>query len=109
MAVPLNVVLGSYDAQVVLLPGKGKKSVRGVRITIYGDNFPQRAPQPRILVGEKPAAMVTIAPDQRSIRGFFLKAPPEDSVIRVVYANDHFGELRERFTKRRVRPLPKTC
>ena len=109
MVPPQNLVLNYYDAQTVLVPAKPGKPAPRLRITIYGENFPQRALEPEILVGGQLAQMVKISRDQRSIRGYLRKLPPDGSLILVRYGQSQEGVLEERFSSRRVRPLPKRC
>jgi hypothetical protein len=109
MAAQQSLPLSHYDLQAVLLPGAENKPVEGIRIIIYGENFPMRALQPEILVDDQQAQMVEISQDQRSIRGYFLRTPANGSVIRVRYGPSQEGELRERFDARRIRPLPEDC
>jgi hypothetical protein len=103
--------LEAYEAHTVIMPvHEGKpKVVEAVCVTVFAANFPQRAIAPELLVGEEPAQRVAIARDQRSLRAFFLKMPPEQGVIRVRYGDSLEGVLAERFSSRRVRPLPKRC
>lgn len=101
--------LTSYDAVVVLIPDERGEAAGGIKITVFGEWFPVRALEPEILVGDQAAALVQIAPDQRSIRGFLADTPPEGAVIRVRYGPSQEGELEERFTQGRIRPLPEDC
>jgi hypothetical protein len=102
----LNVT--HYQADLVLVPGKDKNQ-EAVRITVYGEQFPERAVEPEILVGEVAARQVTIARDQKSIRGFFDRMPPEGETVLVRYGDSQEGALREPFSRAAVRPLPKEC
>ena len=61
--------------------------------------LPQRAIEPELLIGETIAARVSIARDQRSIKGYFLELPAEGQTIRVRYGDSQEGELRERFSR----------
>jgi hypothetical protein len=109
MAAQQSLPLSHYDLQMVLLPGAENRPVESIRITIYGENFPMRALQPEILVGEQQAQMVEVSQDQRSIYGYFLSTPENGAVIRVRYGLRQEGELRERFDAKRIRPLPEDC
>jgi hypothetical protein len=109
MSAQQSLPLSHYDLQMVLLPGAENKPVEGIRITVYGENFPMRALQPEILVGEQQAQMVEVSQDQRSIRGYLLRTPENGAVIRVRYGPSQEGELREGFDAKRIRPLPEGC
>jgi hypothetical protein len=104
-----NLVLNDYEAQAVLMPGKAAKPVRAVRITIFGEHFPQRALMPEILVGDQSAQNVEISRDQRTIQGYLLKTPPDGATIRVRYGHSQEGELKERFAVGRMRALAQEC
>ena len=104
-----NLVLHDYELQTVLLPGKDDRPVKGIRITVTGAEFPMRALQPEILVGEESAEMVEITPDLRSVRGYLRKVPKDGAVIRVRYGQSQEGELRERVNLQRLRPLADDC
>jgi hypothetical protein len=104
-----ELALSHYMADRVLMPSAGGKTVEAVRITIFGPNFPQRAVEPEILVGEALAQGVSITRDQRSIRGYFHELPPEGGLVRVRYGDSQEGVLREPFARRHIRPLPKEC
>jgi len=93
----------------VLVPGDRGGAAQGIKITVFGDWFPVRALEPEILVGDQVATRVQIAPDQRSIRGFLASTPPEGAAIRVRYGSSQEGELGERFSPGRIRPLPEDC
>jgi len=101
--------LTNYDAVAVLVPDERGEPVEGVQITVFGDWFPVRALEPEILVGHQVATRVRIAPDQRSIRGFLAKMPAEGAVIQVRYGPSQEGEIEERFSPSRIRPLPEDC
>jgi hypothetical protein len=103
--------LSHYEAEKVLMPwpAGGHKVVEALRIIVFGPNFPQRAVEPEILVGETIAQRTSIARDQRSIRGYFFKMPPNGAAIHVRYAESQEGVLRERFSHEKVRSLPKEC
>jgi len=105
----VHLPLSHYDLQKVLLPGKNQKPVEAIRITVYGDNFPMRALEPEIFVGEEQAQGVEVAADQRSIRGYLLKAPRKGGLIRVRYGPSQEGLLRDEFDPERIRPLPQDC
>ncbi|HMD70577.1 MAG TPA: hypothetical protein VKF41_04505 [Bryobacteraceae bacterium] len=103
-----ELTLTHYQAGMVLAPVKGE--VREVvRITVFGPDFPERAVAPEILVGEAPAESVSVARDQRSIRGFLPQMPAEGAVIRVRYGDSQEGVLGEPFRRDQVRALPKEC
>jgi hypothetical protein len=103
--------LSHYEADMVLLPAREgeAKIVEAVRVVVFGPNFPQRAVEPELLVGEEIAQRTSIARDQRSIRGYLFQMPPDGAAIRVRYADSQEGVLHERFSRERVRPLPKNC
>jgi hypothetical protein len=101
--------LTSYAAVVVLVPDERGGASEGIKITVFGEWFPVRALEPKILVGDQVASRVQIAPNQRSIRGFLADTPPEGAVIRVRYGPSQEGELEERFTHVRIRPVPEDC
>jgi hypothetical protein len=103
-----ELVVTHYQADTVLAPLKGQVR-EAIRIAVFGPNFPERAVAPEILVGEEPAENVTVARDQRSIRGLLAQMPPEGAPIRVRYGDSQEGVLREPFRKANVRPLPKEC
>jgi hypothetical protein len=101
--------LRGYKLERVLMTGKAGKAAQAVRITVYGEVFPERALAPEILVGETRADMVRIAADQRSISGF-LKADPEPgAVVRVRYGDSQEGRAEEPVDPERIRPLPEDC
>jgi hypothetical protein len=100
--------LTHYQAGAVLAPVKGEVH-EAVRITVFGPNFPERAIVPEILVGEARAEGVTVARDQRSIRGLMPEMPVEGAIIRVRYGDSQEGALREPFRRDQVRALPKEC
>lgn len=78
-------------------------------IVVFGPNFPRRAIESELLVGTQIALRTSIARDQRNIQGFFFKLPPDGEPVRVRYGDNQEGELRERFSRARIRPLPKAC
>jgi len=104
-----QLTLTGYEAERVLLPDPHGNTAEAVRVTVFGPNFPQRAVAPEVLVGEASAERVSVAPDQRSIRGYFREAPRDGAAIRVRYGDSQEGTLRERFSSRDVRPLPQGC
>jgi hypothetical protein len=104
-----NLPLSHYDAVGVLVADEGGAETTGIKITVYGKSFPARALEPEILVGDELATRVSVAPDQRSIRGFLAAPPPDGAAIRVRYGPSQEGELRERFSRARVRPRPRIC
>ena len=105
---PQVLPLHDYKAEAVLLPGKGKP-VTGVRVTVFGDNFPARALAPELLVGGERAEMVQIARDQKSLHGYFRKTPADGAEIVVRYGESQRGVLARRFEGRHIEPLPKEC
>jgi hypothetical protein len=102
--------LDRYEAQMVLMPEREGETapVEALRIVVFGPNFPQRAIEPELLVGPEIAQRTSIARDQRSIEGFFFKLPLDGAPVRVRYGDSQEGELRERYSRERVRPLPNT-
>lgn len=103
--------LERYEAHTVIMPAlQGEPQVvEAVRVVVFAASFPQRAIEPELLVGGEPAQRVSVSRDQRSLRGFFLKMPREQGVIRVRYGDSLEGVLGARFSRRRVRPLPRGC
>ena len=103
--------LSHYEADMVLMPVRHgeTKMVAAMRIVVFGPNFPQRAIEPELLVGEAIARHTSIAGDQRSIRGYFFDVPADGDAIRVRYGDSQEGELRERFSRHTIRPIPKDC
>jgi hypothetical protein len=103
--------LSHYEADMVWLPVREGEAevIEAVRVVVFGPNLPQRAVEPELLIGKMIAQRISIARDQRSIRGYFFDMPLEDAPIRVRYADSQEGELRERFSHEKVRPLPKDC
>jgi hypothetical protein len=103
--------LSDYRAEMVLLPAHvgATKLVAAVRLIVYGPHFSQRAIEPELLVGEEAAERISIAPDQQSLAGYYLQMPPDGARIRVRYGDSQEGEVRERFSRQTVRPLPKNC
>ena len=103
-----ELIVTHYEAEMVLLAIKDARQ-EILRLTEFGPNFPERAIAPEMLVGEVQAHNVSIARDQKSIRGFFSQLPPEGAPIRVRYGDSQEGGLREPFSARKVRPLAKEC
>jgi hypothetical protein len=101
--------LRGYELERVLMPGKAGKTAPGVRITVYGEAFPERALAPEILVGTAAADMVQIARDQRSISGFLEADPEPGAVVRVRYGDSQEGWADEPVDPQRIRPLPEDC
>jgi hypothetical protein len=105
-----ELALSHHAAERVLMPGaKQGEVVEAVRITVYGERFPQRALQPELLVGDLQAERVTIAPDERSIHGYLRTLPPNGSTIVVRYGASQEGTLEQTFHRHAIRPLPKDC
>jgi len=106
-----HLPLSHYEAEMVRMPRhKGDdKIVEAVRVIVFGPIFPQRAIEPELLIGETIASQVSIARDQRSIKGYFFELPSEGQAIRVRYGDSQEGELRERFFRKTIRPLSKEC
>jgi hypothetical protein len=103
--------LSHYEAEMVRMPLEGweGKVIEALRVVVFGPNFPQRAIEPELVVGDEVARRISISPDQKSIRGYFLEVPEEDQIIRVRYGDSQEGELRERFSRKKIRPIPKDC
>jgi hypothetical protein len=101
--------LSHYEAAMVRMPleGAGGKIIEALRIEVFGPYFPQRAVEPELLIGQMIARRISIALDQRSIRGYFHEVPEEGMSIRVRYGDSQEGELRDRFSRKTVRPIPK--
>lgn len=104
-----HLTLTRYEADMVLLPDDAGKVSEAVRVTVFGPQFPQRAVEPEILVGDAKAVRVSVAPDQRSIRGYFRQPPADGQPILVRYGDSQEGVLDGRFSRRDVRPLPRDC
>lgn len=104
-----ELAMTHYESQRVLMPSVEGKTIEAVRIVVFGPNFPQRAVEPEILVGNAKAGNVSISLDQKSIRGVFHELPPDGAEIRVRYGDSQEGVLREPFSHRKVNPLPKEC
>jgi hypothetical protein len=109
ISVPLReLVLTRYEASVTLVQRANRRE-EGVCIIVFGDNFPQRAVEPEIVIGDQRGEMISISRDQRSIRAYFRHAPPDGAEIVVRYAESQRGVLREKFSRTRIRPLSKDC
>jgi hypothetical protein len=106
-----ELTLTGYTGAMVLVPSpkNEKESVEALRITVFGPNFPQRAVEAELLVGRLAAQRVTVAPDQRSLRGYFFGIPPNGSRIRVRYGESQEGVVRDPFRRSDIRPLPAGC
>ena len=104
MAALLKLAVTRWEAQAVLLP-----EGRGVRITVFGDWFPMRAIEPEILVGEafgtarrggaRPAQHPRIS--ARRAEGRVAHRRP--------LRRQPGGDLEERFSAGKIRPLPQGC
>lgn len=103
------IELTRVEAERVLYPADDGDVVEGVRVTVHGATFPQRALVPELIVGKAEAERVSISPDGRTIRGYFRTLPPEGGTVTVRYGNSLEGTLRDAFHQRLVRPLPKGC
>lgn len=102
--------LESYEACQVLMPGEdGVTEIEAVRVVVFAPNFPQRALAPELLVGAEQAERVTIAHDQKSIRGYLRRSPPEGAQIRVRYGDSLEGVVDARFSRRHLRPISRDC
>jgi len=103
--------LSHYEAEMVRMPERegGSVEVEALRVIVFGPSFPQRAVEPELLVGEEIAQHTSIGRDQKSIRGYFFRNPPDGALIRVRYGDSLEGELPEPFSQSRIRPLPKEC
>lgn len=102
--------LSHYVAETVLMPGAKPGDVaEAVRITVYGERFPQRAMLPELIVGDAQAERVTIAADERSIRGYLRTLPADGARIVVRYGASQAGTLERPFRRREIRPLPDGC
>ena len=88
--------------------GEGKE-VEAVRLVVFGPNFPQRAVEPQLLVGEEIAQRASIGRDQRSIQDCFFHVPPDEAVVRVRHGDSLDGKLHERFARKRIRPMDRAC
>jgi hypothetical protein len=103
--------LTHYEAEMVRMPRREgeDKIIEALRVIVYSPMLPQRAIEPELLIGKAIAARVSIARDQHSIKGYFFELPVEGQTIRVRYGDSQEGELRERFFRKTIRPLPKEC
>jgi hypothetical protein len=101
--------LSHYLAETVLMPTPQDEVRKAVRVTVYGDRFPQRALFPELIVGEAQAERVSIAADERSIRGYLTEVPPDGARIVVRYGASQEGTLEQGFQRRELRPLPADC
>jgi hypothetical protein len=103
--------LERWEAHRVLVPERlgEDRVVEAVRVTVHGPSFPQRAIEPELWVGEARAERVAVSVDQKSLRGFFRKPPPEGASVKVLYGDSLEGVLEERFVHRLIRPLPTGC
>jgi hypothetical protein len=103
--------LSHYDAEMVRMPLEGRegKVIEALRVVVFGPSFPQRAIDPEILIGRVVARRIAISSDQQSIRGYFSELPEEGQIIRVRYGDSQEGELRELFSRKTIRPIPKEC
>ena len=103
--------LSHYEAAMVRMPleGAGGKIIEALRVVVFGPYFPYREIEPQLLIGQMIARRISISLDQRSIRGYFHELPEEGLSIRVRYGEIHEGELRERFSRRTIRPIPRDC
>jgi hypothetical protein len=106
-----HLPLSHYEAEMVRMPRhEGEdKIIEALRVIVFSPIFPQRAIEPELLIGKTIAARVSIARDQHSIKGYFFELPTEGQTIRVRYGDSLEGELRERFFRKTIRPLPKEC
>jgi hypothetical protein len=106
-----DLPLTGYEARLVLMPSPADpaKTVEALCITVYGPHFPQRALAPEIVVGDRVAERVSITRDQTAIRGYLRDLPPDGAPIVVRYEDSQVGRLREGFSRKRVRPLPREC
>jgi hypothetical protein len=103
--------LTDYRAEMVLMPAHAGATelVEALCLIVFGPNLPQRAIEPELLVGGYVAEHISIAPDQQSLRGYYLQMPPDGAPIRVRYGDSQEGEVRARFSRQAVRPLPQNC
>lgn len=101
--------LTGFDAETVLVPDGQEGETEAIRITVHGPNFPQRALLPELWVGKLQAELVSIAPDERSLRGYLRKLPREGAPVVVRYGESQLGRIPRAFHRNRVRPLPKEC
>jgi hypothetical protein len=101
--------LTKAEAERVLYPGDDGETVEAVRVTVHGPGFPQRALVAELLVGEERAERVSIAPDGRTIRGYFKSMPADGAAVIVRYGHSLEGTLRKPFRHDSIRPLPKRC
>lgn len=107
----LPLSLSRCVARRVLLPGDvaHKPVVEGIEATVFGENFPIRAIEPEILVGDHSAQRVAVTADRRRIRGYLRQMPAEGPTVRVRYGDSQEGELRSAFRVEAMRPLPTQC
>jgi hypothetical protein len=103
--------LSHYEVGMVWMPEHEgeRKEVEALRVVVFGPNFPQRAVEPELLVGEEIAQRTSIGRDQKSIHGYFFQIPHDGAMIRIRYGDSLEGELHERFSREKIRPLDKDC
>jgi hypothetical protein len=101
--------LTAVEAERVLLPDGEAKIGEGIRITVHGPSFPQRALIPELWIGKLRAELVSISADGHSLRGYLRELPPDRATVVVRYGASQSGTLRRAFRRRRVRPLPREC
>jgi len=102
--------LTHFEAEMVLVAQAGSGERRAaLRIRVFGPAFPQRALEPELWVGSTKAQKVSIARDQRSLRGYFPYVPPDGAEVRVRYGNSLEGVLEQPFTRQRVQALFTVC
>jgi hypothetical protein len=101
--------LGGYVAELVRMPDRRGGVFEALRVTVHATNFPQRAIDPELLIGELSAERVSISRDQRRLSGYFAQIPMDGAAIVVRYADSQEGVLAEPFSRVRIRPIPTGC
>ncbi len=101
--------LTGVDVDTVLLPDQDGNPSEGVRITVHGPQFPQRALVPELWIGERRAEQVSISRDGRSLSGYLRELPPDRATVSVRYGASLAGSLELGFRRDKIRPLPGEC
>jgi hypothetical protein len=103
--------LDGNQGEMALMPSSTdvNNDIAVLRVTVFGPNCPQRAMEPKMLVGRTAAQRVSISPDRGSIRDYFPTMPRSRARIRVRYGESQEGTLEKAFQREDVRPLPTEC
>jgi len=79
-----------------------------VRLRLSGWHFPQRAPEPFMVVGKEVSNFVLIGPDGLSADGYFDVMPPPARLVSFGYGKIVSWDFRLAFDPRRVGRLART-